>query len=113
MTPERIFERHVFDVLDGAGFATEGFTDPNAGTIHYDLNDPELREKSLLYLPRFLFRWLEHKLQRWDGCVPMRVDHFAGRGLAPLRAFTLPRDMPGGRVSDHNPIVLDFRPEGP
>jgi endonuclease/exonuclease/phosphatase family metal-dependent hydrolase len=108
MTPERIFERRVFSLLESAGFATDGFTDPRAGTIHYDLNDPEVREKSLSYLPRFAVRWLEHQLQRWDGCVPMRVDHFAARGLAPVNAFTLPRDLPGGRVSDHNPIVLDF-----
>jgi len=108
MTPDRVFERGVFRVLAGAGYVTEGFTDPGAGTIHYDLRDPEVREKSLHYLPGFAFRWMENKLRRWDGCVPMRVDHFAGRGLRPVRALTLPRDMPGGRVSDHAPIVLEF-----
>jgi len=107
MTPERVFERGVFGVLASAGFATEGFTDPRAGTIHYDLTDPEVQKKTLAYLPRFVFRWLEHRLQRWDGCVPMRVDHFAGRGIRPVRALTLPRDL-AGRVSDHSPIVLDF-----
>ena len=108
MTPEQVFERGVFGVLANAGFVTEGFTDPQAGTFHFDLRDPEVRDKSLQYLPRFVFRWLERRLRRWDGCVPMRVDHFAGRGLRPLRALTLPRDMPGGRVSDHAPIVLEF-----
>lgn len=108
MTPERVFERGVFGVLAAAGFSRDGFTDPRAGTIHYDLRDPEVREKSLQYLPGFLFRWMERKLRRWDGCVPMRVDHFAGRGLRPLRALTLPRDMPSGRVSDHAPIVVEF-----
>lgn len=108
MTPDRVFERGVFRVLAGAGYVTEGFTDPGAGTIHYDLRDPEVREKSLHYLPGFAFRWMEQKLRRWDGCVPMRVDHFAGRGLRPVRALTLPRDMPGGRVSDHAPIVVEF-----
>lgn len=108
MTPEQVFERKLFGVLANAGFVTEGFTDPRAGTIHFDLRDPEVREKSLHYLPRFAFRWLEQKLRRWDGCVPMRVDHFAGRGLRPVRALTLPRDMPGGRVSDHAPIVVEF-----
>jgi endonuclease/exonuclease/phosphatase family metal-dependent hydrolase len=108
MTPERVFERGVFGVLAASGFAREGFTDPRAGTLHYDLRDPEVREKSLQYLPGFVFRWLERKLRRWDGCVPMRIDHFAGRGLRPLRALTLPRDMPHGRVSDHAPIVVEF-----
>jgi len=108
MTPEQVFERRVFGVLAAAGFATQGFTDPHSGTILYDLRDPEVREKSRHYLPGFAFRWLERKLRRWDGCVPMRIDYFAGRGLRPLRALTLPRDMPGGRVSDHAPIVLEF-----
>ena len=112
MTPEQVFERPVFEALTRAGFTTDGFTDPHAGTIAYDLNDPEVREKSLQYLPTWAFRWLERKLGPWNGCVPMRLDHFAGRGLVPVHATTLPRDYEGERVSDHNPIVLEFTSEG-
>lgn len=113
MTPEQYFEREVFEVLDGAGFERAGFTDPAAGTIHYDLNDPELRDKSLQYIPPPLFRWLEKRLAQWDGCVPMRVDHFAGRGLRPCEAKTLPRDLPSGRVSDHAALSLSFELDPP
>ncbi|MBX7084343.1 MAG: endonuclease/exonuclease/phosphatase family protein [Nannocystaceae bacterium] len=111
MTPEHYFERDVFAALTAAGLRHDGFTDPGAGTIHYDLNDPEVRDKSLQYLPRPVFRWLERRLSPWNGCVPMRVDHFAGRGVRPLAARTLPRDLPTGRVSDHAPLVLDFELE--
>ncbi|HET6583124.1 MAG TPA: endonuclease/exonuclease/phosphatase family protein, partial [Nannocystaceae bacterium] len=110
MTPERVFERRVFAALAKAGLRTEGFTDPSAGTIHYDLNDPELRDKSLAYLPPRVLAWLERKLQPWGGCVPMRIDHFAGRGLAAVRAVTLPPARHDGvRVSDHVPIIVEFR----
>jgi len=110
MTPEQVFERRVFAALAQAGLRTEGFTDPSAGTIHYDLNDPELRHKSLAYLPPRVFAWLERKLQPWGGCVPMRIDHFAGRGLSAVRALTLPPARHEGmRVSDHAPIVVEFR----
>jgi endonuclease/exonuclease/phosphatase family metal-dependent hydrolase len=110
MTPEQVFERRVFAALAQAGLRTEGFTDPSAGTIHYDLNDPELRDKSLAYLPPRVFAWLERRLQPWGGCVPMRIDHFAGRGLDAVRALTLPPTRHEGvRVSDHAPIVVEFR----
>ncbi|HWB80601.1 MAG TPA: endonuclease/exonuclease/phosphatase family protein [Nannocystaceae bacterium] len=112
MTPEQVFERPLFEAIARAGFVTDGFTDPHAGTIAYDLNDPEVREKSLQYLPMWAFKWLERKLGPWNGCVPMRLDHFAGRGLVPVRASTLPRDYEGERVSDHSPIVLEFTSEG-
>jgi endonuclease/exonuclease/phosphatase family metal-dependent hydrolase len=111
MTPEQVFERRVFAALAQAGLRTEGFTDPTAGTLHYDLNDPELRDKSLAYLPPRVLAWLERKLQPWGGCVPMRIDHFAGRGLSAVRALTLPRARHEGQhVSDHAPIVVEFRP---
>lgn len=108
MTPERVWERAVFMVMGAAGYSMDGFTDPHTGTLHYDLKDPEIRGKSLQYLPRFMFRWLERKLQRWDGRVPLRIDHFAGRGLQPVEARTLVDAFPGGHVSDHAPIVLRF-----
>lgn len=108
MTPERVFERAVFKVMRRAGYSTDGFTDPHTGTLHYNLKDPEVRGKSLQYLPGFAFRWLERKLQPWDGRVPMRIDHFAGRGLVPIEARTLDCELPGGYVSDHAPIVLRF-----
>ena len=111
MTPEQVFERRVFAALAQVGLRTEGFTDPNAGTIHYDINDPELRDKSLAYLPPRVLAWLERKLAPWNGCVPMRIDHFAGRGLSAVRALTLTSAQHEGvRVSDHSPIVVEFRP---
>jgi len=109
MTPEQVFERRVFAALAAAGLQTDGFTDPSTGTMYYDIRDPELRDKSLAYLPPRVLAWLERKLQPWNGCVPMRIDHFAGRGLNAVRALTLPPARhEGERVSDHVPIVVEF-----
>jgi endonuclease/exonuclease/phosphatase family metal-dependent hydrolase len=109
MTPDAFFERALFEELRRGGYETRGYTDPSCGTIHYDLNDPEVADKSRQYIPGFAYRWLERRLRRWGGCVPMRLDHFAGRGLQPLAARTIDRPRHDGvRVSDHNPIVVEL-----
>ncbi len=108
MTPEEVFEREVFEVLRQGGLEWSGFTDPGVVTLAYDLNDPEVRDKSLAYLPTPVLRWLERRLAPWGGAVPMRVDHFAGRGLQPHRAVTLVQPQHQGvRVSDHSPLVVE------
>lgn len=108
MTPEQVFERELFEVMRAGGLRCEGFTDPEVGTLHFDLNDPEVRDKSLAYLPTPLLRWLERRLAPWGGTVPMRVDHFAGRGLHPHRAVTIVHpEHHGVRVSDHAALVVE------
>jgi endonuclease/exonuclease/phosphatase family metal-dependent hydrolase len=112
MTPERVFERRIFDVLAAAELSVQGFTEPGRGTIYYDTNDPELIEKSRDYLPPPVLRWLMRRLEPWHGTVPMRMDWFAGRRLDPLRCRTVERPRyKGMRISDHNPLVVDVRLE--
>jgi endonuclease/exonuclease/phosphatase family metal-dependent hydrolase len=109
MTPEHVFERRTFDVLRRAGLDIDPYTDPDRGSIYYDMTDPELIDKSLSYLPGPVVRWLERKLQPWGGIVPLRIDWFAGRGLRPVHATTIERPRyEGRRVSDHNPLVVDL-----
>lgn len=108
MTPEQVFERRVFDALGRARLTVHGFTEPGRGTIYYDINDPELIEKSRDYLPKPVMRWLMRRLEPWDGTVPLRMDWFAGRGLAAQRCRTIERPRhKGSLISDHNPLVVD------
>ncbi len=109
MTPDRTFERRTFKALRKAGLQTEGYTNPDKGTIYYDLNDPELVAKSLEYLPKSVFEWLRRRLEPWNGCVPLRLDWFAGRGLSPRNADVLERPTAGGEhVADHNPVWVEL-----
>ena len=113
MIPDQTFERGTFAALRRAGLRTEGFTNPNKGTIYYDLRDPELVAKSLEYLPRPLFDWLQRRLEPWGGCVPMRLDWFAGRGLQPRRADVVERPTAAGKhVADHNPVWVELAMQG-
>jgi len=109
MIPEKTFERRTFGALHDAGLTTEGYTNPDKGTIYYDLNDPELVAKSLEYLPRPVFDWLRRRLEPWNGCVPLRLDWFAGRGLQPRRADVIERPTAeGSHVADHNPVWVQL-----
>jgi endonuclease/exonuclease/phosphatase family metal-dependent hydrolase len=109
MIPDQTFERATFTALQRAGLRTEGYTNPDKGTIYYDLRDPELVAKSLEYIPKPVFAWLQRRLERWDGCVPMRLDWFAGRGLTPRAADVVERPQAGGEhVADHNPIWVEL-----
>jgi endonuclease/exonuclease/phosphatase family metal-dependent hydrolase len=114
MTPDEFFERKIFRSLARSGLRVEGFTDPNCGTIYYDLNDPEVVAKSLEFVPEPVFRWLQRRLRPWGGKVPLRFDWFAGRGLVPRGAWVIEEPAHAGvRVSDHNPLVVDVDPLPP
>ncbi len=107
--PEQTYERRMFRALREAGFRSEGFVDPSKGTSYFDLNDPELVAKTLEYLPQPVFDWLRRRLEPWNGCVPLRLDWFVGRGLTPSRAEVIERPTADGEhVADHNPICVEL-----
>lgn len=110
MTPERIFERATFEALHAHGLRIDGFNDRQPGSTFFDLNDPELRDWTERFLPRAARSWLERRLRPYDGMVPLRIDWFAGRGLAPLRAGVVqrPRGLGGVSISDHDPLYVRF-----
>ena len=109
MKPEAIFERPIFEVLRRAGYELDAFNDKSRGTVYYDVNDPELIEKTTHYVPTVWWRWLQRKMEPWGGVIPLRLDWFAGLGVEPLHATLIERaSWEGVRVSDHNPIVVDI-----
>jgi len=108
MIPHQLAERSVFDALSEGGLRIDGFVD-EAGTLRYDLNDFEYLDKTQRTLPAPVARWLLRRLEAWGATVPMRLDWFAGRGLRPLRAWTVDRPRHRGEhVSDHDPIGVEL-----
>ena len=109
MTPEHVFERRLLARLAKAGFSSKGFVDPETPTIYYDINDPEIVDKSLDVAGRRVVGWLQRRLEPWGGAVPMRLDWFFGRELTPLRAWTVERPRyRGERIADHNPVGVEI-----
>jgi endonuclease/exonuclease/phosphatase family metal-dependent hydrolase len=110
LTPERHYERPVFDHLRARDFAVEGFNDRALGTYFYDLTDPYVLVHSQRQVGRLLTRLLLRLLRPWNGCVPVRLDWFAGRHLTAVGASVeRPRAAADGRpLSDHSAVVVDI-----
>jgi endonuclease/exonuclease/phosphatase family metal-dependent hydrolase len=109
LTPEKRYERPVFDLLRARKFAVEGFNDRARGTYFYDLTDPYVLARSRRLVGRLLTRLLVRLLRPWNGCVPARLDWFAGRHLTPVAASVeRPRSTADGRpLSDHSAVIVD------
>jgi endonuclease/exonuclease/phosphatase family metal-dependent hydrolase len=109
MTPEKRYERPVFDLLRARAFAVDGFNDRGTGTYFYDLTDPYILDRSQKLVGRALTRLLVRLLRPWNGCVPARLDWFAGRNVTPVAA-SVERPLAGadGRpLSDHSAVIVD------
>lgn len=108
LTPEKHYEKAVFDLLRARGFAVEGFNERALGTFFYDLTDPYVLDRSHKLVGRLLTRFLIRLLRPWNGCVPIRLDWFAGRNVKPVAATVeRPRAADGRPLSDHSAVIVD------
>jgi endonuclease/exonuclease/phosphatase family metal-dependent hydrolase len=109
LTPEKRYERPVFDLLRARNFTVDGFNDRARGTYFYDLTDPYVLDRSQKLVGRALTRLLVRLLRPWNGCVPARLDWFAGRNVTPVAATVEhPRaDGDGRPLSDHSAVIAD------
>lgn len=117
MKPEVFTEKPLFDTFRKYKFNFDNYNDKSTGTLYYDLNKIAANVKSRQYLPEFFLEWLRRKLEPWDGCVPLRVDWFAGNSFQVIKEkmgyFDAPQviEKPvwkGKQISDHNPIIVDL-----
>jgi endonuclease/exonuclease/phosphatase family metal-dependent hydrolase len=117
LTPDRVFERGLFDSLGAHGFDVDACNDRARATYYYDIGDEAVMTNIRDQLPRPVMAWMERQLAPWSYCVPLKIDWFATRGLrahpgelpGTSAAFTLDRpSFDGERASDHNPIVCDL-----
>jgi endonuclease/exonuclease/phosphatase family metal-dependent hydrolase len=109
LTPEKRYEQPVFELLRARDFAVEGFNDRATGSYFYDLTDPYILNRSQKLVGRALTRLLVRLLRPWNGCVPARLDWFAGRNVKPVAAAVeRPRAAADGRpLSDHSAVIVD------
>jgi endonuclease/exonuclease/phosphatase family metal-dependent hydrolase len=109
LTPEKRYERPVFDLLRARDFVIDGFNDRGTGTYFYDITDPYVVDRLRTYIGRALTHFLRRLLRPWNGCVPARLDWFAGRNVTPLAAAVeRPRAVADGRpISDHSAVIVD------
>lgn len=118
MTPEKHFEKPLFDEIQKRGFDVKTYNDLTAGTLYYNVNDKNLETKIRQYrIPAFVLTYLRHKLKPWNGRVPLRLDWFVGKGCHvvhnPTGIYSPPQviDTPlynNAPVSDHSPIIVDL-----
>lgn len=111
--PDRWFERHLFRELLRRGYRYLELNEPGGCTLHYDVNDLAINENMGEWIPQWCFWFINWALKRAGGRCSMKLDWFAGKGIAPDPSFppaVAPGLNDGGlRLSDHDPIVLDFR----
>jgi endonuclease/exonuclease/phosphatase family metal-dependent hydrolase len=114
LKPERWFERGLFRELERRGFRFAELNEPGAGTLHYDVKDLAANTNMGEWVPRWCFWWIEWALKDHGGRCSLKLDWFAGLGVepdpsAPPRVVGSLRGRAGEVLSDHDPIVLDFR----
>ena len=113
--PDRWFERRLFRQLERRGFRYRDLNEPGACTLHYDVRDLVSNSGLAEWIPGWCFRFINWSLEGHDGRCSFKLDWFAGKGIRPV-AESPPGVISGlneayGRVSDHDPILLDFIPE--
>ena len=114
LRPERWFERGLFRELERRGYAYAPLNEPGAGTLNYDVRDLAANTNMGEWVPRWCFWWIEWALKDHGGRCSLKLDWFAGRGVEPDPAHPphvvgFLRGPAGEVLSDHDPIVLDFR----
>src|SRR5919205_886119 len=114
LRPESWFERGLFRELERRGYAYAALNEPGAGTLHYDVKDLAANTNMGEWVPRWCFWWIEWALRDHGGRCSLKLDWFAGSRVEPdpsnpPRVIGGLRGAAGEVLSDHDPIVLDFR----
>lgn len=111
--PDRWFERHLFGELERRGYRYRDLNAPGACTLHYNVNDLAANGRMADWIPNWCFWFINWALARNEGWCSLKLDWFAGRDLE-----SVPEHPPGvagevhdssAALSDHDPIVLDFK----
>ena len=110
--PDRWFERALFRELERRGYAYKELNKPGGCTLHYDVADLAVNKNMGDWVPQWCFWFINRALEKYEGRCSLKLDWFAGKGIAP-EAAEPPRVVgelsdAAGPLSDHDAIVLDF-----
>jgi endonuclease/exonuclease/phosphatase family metal-dependent hydrolase len=114
--PERWFERKLFRDLEDRGYNYRDLNELGACTLHYDVKDRALNRNMGEWIPKWCFWFINWALEQNtgnEGKCSLKLDWFAGREIVPdtRRKPVVIGDVRSlGNLSDHDPILLDFRP---
>ncbi len=117
--PERWFERRLFRDLESRGYTYRNLNQLGACTLHYDVKDLALNRNMGEWIPRWCFWFINWALEQNtgnEGRCSLKLDWFAGRGIDPAgeqKPQVVHDIRQREHLSDHDPIILDFRPVSP
>jgi len=108
--PDRRFERRLFRELERSGYEYRQINMPGECTLHYNVEDIAANLNMGEWVPQWCFWFINRALERTGGECSMKLDWFAGSGIRALQPASVISGLQegGGRVSDHDPIVLSF-----
>jgi len=109
--PERWFERRLFAELERRGYDYRKMNAAGECTLDYNIDDLAANLNMREWVPHWCFAFINWALKQTGGTCSLKLDWFAGKELdafAPALAIGGLTEE-GHRVSDHDPIVMNFR----
>jgi hypothetical protein len=108
--PDRWFERGLFRELERRGYTYRDLNNPGECTLHYNVDDIAANLNMGEWVPQWCFWFINWALEKTGGSCSMKLDWFAGKGLAPHAQTGAIHDLTedGRSLSDHDPIYLRF-----
>ncbi len=109
--PERFFERRLFKILERRGYDFRSLNELGATTLDHCIISEKDRSNLKDWLPEWCLAHVERELKPFNNIASLKLDWFAGRGLqATGEPPRVVRNVTAGgkRLSDHDPIVLEF-----
>ncbi len=112
--PYRRFDRPVFQEMERYGLDYMHCNELGVGTFDIVMGDEAMQAMASDKFPKFIQRYVQWAVGLNGGGCSTRLDWFACRGVAPQNARTVrlceatTESLPQ-RISDHHPIMLEFK----
>lgn len=108
--PDQYWERRLFQMLEDRGFDYKSANKDGAGTLIYDIKDPEQEQNLKDWVPHWCFRFIEWALKNHNGRLEFKLDWLAGRQLKIDNPKVIEDVVVDGkRSSDHSAISTEFQ----
>lgn len=111
--PDRWFERPLFRMLEGRGYAYQHFNVAGGCTLHYDVLNEAMNSNAGEWVPTWCYPWVTWSLRHSNGLCSFKLDWFTGRAINAVdNSATVIGDLKDatGPLSDHDAISVDVVP---